>query len=84
MIVTCFCIAKCYPMTMKLSRIKVDLSSFNLIGHNGLLDLCTGRYEFLKLCPVSGMKSGTSCIWRNSGNDMAMMVIIEYFYMKVY
>ena len=71
-------------MTMKISRIKVDLSCFNLIGHMGLLDLCVERYEFLKLCPVSGMKPGTVCIWRNSGNDMAVMARIEYFYMKLY
>ena len=71
-------------MAMKLSRIKVDLSSFNLIGHMGLLNLYPKRYEFLKVCPVSGMKSGTGCIWKNSGNDMAVMTRLEYFYMKVY
>ena len=62
MIVMCVYVVKCYSMTMKLSRIKVDLSGFNLIGHISSLDLCAGKYEFLKLCPVPGMKSGTVCI----------------------
>ena len=47
---------------MKLSRINVDMISFNLTSHIGQLDLHTKSYEFFKLGIEPGTFSGLMCI----------------------
>ena len=59
--VTCFWLSKWYPMAMKLSIFKVDMTSFNLIGQMANLDLYTLSYEILKLALESGIFSRPVC-----------------------
>ena len=50
-------------MAMRLSRIKVDMSSFNFIGNLCHLDKYTKNYEFLKLGIESGENPGPVWLW---------------------
>ena len=60
-------------MAMRLSRIKVDMSSFNLIGHLCHLDKYTKNYEFLKLGIESGQNPGPVWIWSWFWNFVAII-----------
>ena len=55
-------------MAMRLSRIKLDMSRFNLIGHLYYLDLYTESSEFLKLSHENWIEFWQYAINENSGN----------------
>ena len=55
-------------MNVKLFRIKVDISIFNLIGHSYHLDLYTESSEFFKLSYENWIEFWQCAINENSGN----------------
>ena len=55
-------------MNVKLSRIKLYISIFNLIGHSYHLDLYTESSEFLKLSHENWIEFWQCVINENSGN----------------
>ena len=70
-------------MDVKLSRIKVDISSFNLIGHSYYLDLYTGSSEFLKLSHENWIEFWQCAINEKSGNDVRPNGCGWYFSLKI-
>ena len=55
-------------MNVKISRIKLDISIFNLIGHSSHLDLYTESSEFLKLSRENWIEFWQYAINENFGN----------------